>query len=98
MASGSEAESSAASSGHEEGSKQRGPTVNTKTKRKKLHVPYNRHGVPVGNEGTKLVTFEGMVARTMVPITFESWRDVDAETKQELWEHVKVKYHFNNYF
>ena len=96
MASGSESDAST-SSAHEEGSKQRGITVNSKTNnQRKMHVSYNRHGVAIGNEGTKLVTFEGLVARSMVRITFESWRDVEAKIKQGIWDHVKVNTHFNN--
>ncbi|KAI3515655.1 hypothetical protein L1887_14556 [Cichorium endivia] len=49
-------------------------------------------GVPIGEEGTKLATFEGMVARTMVPITYTTWHDVSEETKKELWEYVLMNF------
>ncbi|CAH1453970.1 unnamed protein product [Lactuca virosa] len=61
------------SSDHDEDSKQRGPATKAKANKFKLVVTYNKKGVPVGKEATKLSTFEGLVARTIVPITYESW-------------------------
>ena len=52
-------------SDHDEDSKQRGPTTKTKANKVKLVITYNKKGVPVGKEATKLSTFEGLVARTM---------------------------------
>ncbi|CAH1426466.1 unnamed protein product [Lactuca virosa] len=59
-------------SNHDEDSKQRGPTTKAKSKFTKLVISYNKKGVPVGKEAPKLSTFEGLVARTVVPITYES--------------------------
>lgn len=78
------------SSDHAESSKQRGPTIKSKSTKGKVIVTYNKKGVPIGDESTKLSTFEGMVARTMVPITYATWRDVGKETKEELWQYVLV--------
>ncbi|CAH1439971.1 unnamed protein product [Lactuca virosa] len=65
----------------DEDSKQRGSTTKEKANKVKLVVTYNKKGVPVGKEATKLSTFKGLVARTMVPITYESWLEVSDEEK-----------------
>nr|KAJ0225269.1 hypothetical protein LSAT_V11C100049470 [Lactuca sativa] len=66
-------------SDQDEESKQRCSTTKEKANKVKLVVTYNKKGVPVGKEATKLSTFEGLVARTMVPITYESWLEVNDE-------------------
>lgn len=76
-------------SDHED-SKQRGPTTKTKANKVKLVITYNKKGVPVGKEATKLSTFEGLVARTMVPITYDSWLEVGEEVREGLWQYVLV--------
>ncbi|CAI9276860.1 unnamed protein product [Lactuca saligna] len=48
--------------------------------------------VPVGKEATKLSTFEGLVARTMVPITYDSWLEVSEEVREGLWQYVLEKF------
>ncbi|CAH1449866.1 unnamed protein product [Lactuca virosa] len=68
-------------SDHDEDSKQRGPTTKAKANKVKLVITYNKKGVPVGKEATKLSTFEGLVARIMVPISYESWLEVSEEEK-----------------
>ncbi|KAE8657612.1 hypothetical protein F3Y22_tig00116989pilonHSYRG00746 [Hibiscus syriacus] len=64
------------SSSHDEDYKQKGPTIKGKTTKGKVIVTYNKNDVLIGVEVTKLVSFEGMVARSMVPITYATWRDV----------------------
>nr|KAJ0226796.1 hypothetical protein LSAT_V11C100024300 [Lactuca sativa] len=75
-------------SDHDEDSKQRGLTTKTKANKVKLVITYNKKGVPVGKEATKLSTFEGLVARTMVPITYDSWLEVSEEVREGLWQYV----------
>nr|KAJ0204562.1 hypothetical protein LSAT_V11C500251830 [Lactuca sativa] len=48
----------------------------------KLVITYNKKGV-VGKEATKLYSFEGLVARTVVLITYSSWLEVGAGTMEE---------------
>ena len=67
----------------------RGPTVKAKAN-KKIVVTYNKRGVPTGPGAKKLSTFEGLVARSMVLITYDSWLNVDNETKEACWQYVKV--------
>nr|KAJ0214109.1 hypothetical protein LSAT_V11C400220970 [Lactuca sativa] len=77
---------------HDEDSKQRGLRTKAKANKVKLLVTYNKKDVPIGKESTKLSTFEGLVARTMVPITYESWLDVSDEVREGLWQHVLEKF------
>ena len=67
----------------------RGPTIKAKANRKTV-VSYNKRGVPSGPGAKKLSTFEGLVARSMVLITYDSWLNVDDETKEACWDYVKV--------
>lgn len=68
----------------------RGPTIKSKSNKGKIIITYNKRGVPIGEEAKKLTTFEGMVARTMVPITYETWRHVSVEKKEQIWQYVLV--------
>ncbi|CAI9270010.1 unnamed protein product [Lactuca saligna] len=77
-------------SDHDEDSKERGPTTKVKANKVKLIVTYNKKDVTVGKEAIKLSTFEGLVARTMVRITYESLLEVSDEVKEELWQYVLV--------
>ena len=67
----------------------RGPTIKAKANKKTV-VTYNKRGVPTGPGAKKLSTFEGLVARSMVLITYDSWLNVDNETKEACWQYVKV--------
>ncbi|KAI3829424.1 hypothetical protein L1987_03548 [Smallanthus sonchifolius] len=75
----------------EETKSQRGPTIKPKANKGKTIITYNKRGVPFGDGAKRLATFEGMTARTMVPITFDSWLDVPKETKKYLWQYVLDK-------
>ncbi|PWA44105.1 transposase, Ptta/En/Spm [Artemisia annua] len=59
----------------------RGPTIKAKANKKTV-VTYNKRGVPTGPGAKKLSTFEGLVARSMVPITYDSWLNVDNEKRK----------------
>ncbi|KAE8672344.1 hypothetical protein F3Y22_tig00111843pilonHSYRG00019 [Hibiscus syriacus] len=76
------------SSSHDEDSKHKGPTIKGKTTKGKVIVTYNKKGVPIGVEATKLASFEGIVARSMVSITYATWRDVEQEKKEDLWQYI----------
>lgn len=67
----------------------RGPTIKAKANKKTV-ITYNKRGVPTGPGAKKLSTFEGLVARSMVLITYDSWLHVDNETKEACWQYVKV--------
>lgn len=86
-------------SDHDEDSKlQGGLTKGSKASKGKPIITYNKRGVPIGAEAKKLASFEGTIARTMVPITYASWLDVGEETKEVLWRHVSVSLTSNYLF
>jgi hypothetical protein len=88
--SGSEDSGSECGLDHEEDSKShRGPTVKAKANKRTV-VTYNKRGVPYGPGAKKLATFEGLVARSMVPITYDSWLNVDKQIKEACWQYVRV--------
>ncbi|PWA43927.1 transposase, Ptta/En/Spm [Artemisia annua] len=69
----------------------RGPTIKAKANKQTV-VTYNKRGVPTGPGAKKPSTFEGLVARSMVPITYDSWLNVDNETKEACWQYVKTHF------
>lgn len=69
---------------------QRGPTIKPIAKKGRALITYNSRGVPIGETAKKLTTFEGMTARTMIPVTYECWLDVPKETKEDAWNYVLV--------
>ncbi|KAJ0711979.1 hypothetical protein HanOQP8_Chr09g0329881 [Helianthus annuus] len=85
-------ESNSDSDHAEENKSQRGPTIKSKSSKGKLIITYNKKGVPIGKESVALSTFEGLVARTMIPITYTTWRKVGKETKEELWQYVMAHF------
>lgn len=77
--------------------KKRGPTEmltiqKYKKMGKKLVVLYNRKGEPMGKAAKKLASYTGVMARTTVPIRYESWPEVDKELKDIIWREVEVCY------
>ncbi|KAI3695491.1 hypothetical protein L1987_78488 [Smallanthus sonchifolius] len=82
-----------ASDHDEETKSQKGPKVKPKANIGKTIITYNKRGVPIGDGAKKLATFEGITARTMVPITFDSWcwLEVPKETKEDLWKYVLMQ-------
>ncbi|KAI3732930.1 hypothetical protein L1987_64142 [Smallanthus sonchifolius] len=72
-----------ASDHDEETKSQRGPTIKPKANKGKTMITYNKRGVPIRDGAKKLTTFEGMTARTMVPITFDSWIQMQETGKTE---------------
>lgn len=54
------------------------------------NVEYNEKGQPHGKAAKEMQSYIGVLARTKIPITIPSWKKVDAETKNKLWESVEV--------
>nr|KAJ0223907.1 hypothetical protein LSAT_V11C200076590 [Lactuca sativa] len=89
-------------SDHDEESKQRGLIYKAKANKVELVITYNKKGVPVGKEATKLSTFKGLVARTMVPITYASWLEekfvVDSKSRKQTLQSIGKKWrNFKHY-
>ncbi|KAK3193869.1 hypothetical protein Dsin_025179 [Dipteronia sinensis] len=52
----------------------------------KIVVPFDECGVPAGEEGQKLSTAIGILARTTIPLTYTDWRKVSDHVKEIMWE------------
>ena len=64
--------------------------VMKKAQGKKIKVRYDTIGIPIGPTRSKVQSYIGMLARTMVPIDIPTWPKVDPELKQKLWEDLEV--------
>ena len=56
----------------------------------KIDIQYNDDGEGVGDGYVQLISYLGVLARTMVPVYHIDWRVVPAELKEKLWDYVKV--------
>ncbi|RVW76430.1 hypothetical protein CK203_056884 [Vitis vinifera] len=75
----------------------KGPTVKLEIAIKrsegvKIDIQYNDEGEGVGEGYVQLVSYLGVLARTMVPIYHTDWRVVPVELKEKLWDCVKDSY------
>ena len=73
----------------------RGPALKPEIAKKrsegvKIDIQYNDDGGGVGEGYVQLISYLGVLARTMVPIYHIDWRVVPAELKEKLWDCVKV--------
>ena len=57
----------------------------------KLVINYNPNGIYVGQSFMHLTSFLGILARSMVPIRYNSWKDVPIQVKNNQWETIEVK-------
>ncbi|KAM1734715.1 hypothetical protein ACFX11_020150 [Malus domestica] len=55
----------------------------------RLEVGYNSKGQPCGLAGAKLASFIGVMARTTVPITIPTWKEVGSSYKKKIWDMVQ---------
>ena len=56
----------------------------------KIIVEYNDYGIPVGEGGTELRSYIGVVVRDNVSILYDDWRRVPLAIKEKLWDHALV--------
>ena len=61
----------------------------------KLVIKYNADGIYVGESSVHLTSYLGVLARTMVPIRYNTWRDVLEQLKDKLWDSIEVTFFFN---
>ncbi|XP_052287667.1 uncharacterized protein LOC102629700 isoform X2 [Citrus sinensis] len=66
--------------------------VRNRNNGQKLIVEYNKIGQPHGKVATRLFSFLGVLARTMVRISYEDWSKVPSETKEKIWECIKFSF------
>ena len=60
----------------------------------KLVIKYNADGIYVGESSVHLTSYLGVLARTMVPIRYNTWRDVPEQLKDKLWDSIEVTFFF----
>ncbi|KAL6319056.1 hypothetical protein AAG906_001529 [Vitis piasezkii] len=58
----------------------------------KLVIKYNADGIYVGESSVHLTSYLGVLARTMVPIRYNTWRDVPEQLKDKLWDSIEIAF------
>ena len=66
--------------------------IKNRRKEIKLLVKYNQDGICVGDTSVHLISYLGVLARTMVPIRYKDWQDVPIQLKENLWDSIEVTY------
>ncbi|KAL6340566.1 hypothetical protein AAG906_010474 [Vitis piasezkii] len=70
--------------------------IKNRSKWIKLSIKYNLDGIFIGELVVHLTRYLGVLARTMVPITYKIWHVVPKELKDKLWDRIEsmltVKY------
>ena len=61
----------------------------------KLVIKYNADGIYVEKSFVHLTSYLGVLARTMVPIKYNTWRDVPEQLKDKLWDSIEVTFFYN---
>ncbi|KAK9939172.1 hypothetical protein M0R45_015879 [Rubus argutus] len=56
------------------------------------NVEYNEKDQPHGKAAKEMQSYIGVLARTKIPITIPSWKKVDMEMKNKLWESVELAF------
>ena len=56
----------------------------------RILVTYNRKGQPNGETRKDFASYRGLLARTMVPISYPSWPKVPKSLKENLWVAMEV--------
>ncbi|RVW68140.1 hypothetical protein CK203_064044 [Vitis vinifera] len=55
-------------------------------------IKHNLDGIYVGQASLHLTSFLGVLARTMVLIRYNSWRDVPIQVKNNLWDTIEASF------
>ncbi|XP_059596352.1 uncharacterized protein LOC100854224 [Vitis vinifera] len=55
----------------------------------KLQVKYNLDGIFIGESTVHLTSYLGVLARTMVPIRYQTWHVVPKQLKHKLWDSIE---------
>ncbi|KAK9901816.1 hypothetical protein M0R45_001949 [Rubus argutus] len=75
----------------------RGPTlmsdiIHGRSKGARMEVIYNKRGQLIGLGGKWLATFIGVMARSTVPITYDTWTNVPLSLKEMIWSMVQKSF------
>ncbi|RVW63381.1 hypothetical protein CK203_060588 [Vitis vinifera] len=66
--------------------------IKNRSKGVKLVIKYNLDGLYVGQASVHLTSFLSVLARTMVQIRYNSWRDVPIQVKNNLWDTIEASF------
>ncbi|RVW56875.1 hypothetical protein CK203_078518 [Vitis vinifera] len=55
-------------------------------------IKYNADGIYVGESSVHLTSYLGVLACTMVPIRYNTWRDVPEQLKDKLWDSIEIAF------
>eukprot|EP00261_Vitis_vinifera_P032239 XP_019073482.1 PREDICTED: uncharacterized protein LOC100854224 isoform X1 [Vitis vinifera] len=61
----------------------------------KLQVKYNLDGIFIGESTVHLTSYLGVLARTMVPIRYQTWHVVPKQLKHKLWDSIEGAFSLN---
>ena len=64
--------------------------IKNRSKGIKLLIKYNLDGIFIGESVVHLTSYLGVLARTMVAITYKTWHIVPKELKDKLWDCIEV--------
>ena len=64
--------------------------IRNRSKRVKLSIKYNLDGIFIEESTVHLTSYLGVLARTMMPITYKTWHVVPKELKDKLWDYIEV--------
>ena len=64
--------------------------IKNRSKGIKLSIKYNLDDIFIGESVVHLTSYLGVLARTMVPITYKTWHVVPKELKYKLWDCIEV--------
>ena len=64
--------------------------IKNRSKWIKLSIKYNLDGIFIGESVVHLTSYLGVLARTMMPITYKTWHVVPKELKDKLWDYIEL--------
>lgn len=53
------------------------------------YVTFDEHSEPIGQEGSELRSYIGVLARRHIKVSFEQWKDVPQEPEDTIWDSIK---------
>ena len=60
----------------------------------KLQVKYNLDGIFIGELTVHLTSYLDVLARTMMPIRYQTWHVVPKQLKDKLWDIIEVTHSY----
>ncbi|KAM1589061.1 hypothetical protein ACFX14_028010 [Malus domestica] len=57
----------------------------------RIEIEWNENGQFIGDGSIDLSSYMGSLVREVVPITFDTWKDVPKKTRDILWQAIKKR-------